>query len=137
MMEQIPSVVVVILNWNNAPATLACLDSVAQVEYPNYRVLVVDNGSEDGSVDQIRTVWPEVELLETGANLGYAGGNNVGIRCALAMGAEYICLLNNDVVVEPTFLRELVRAALTDPQVALLGPKILAPGFSGLLSPPE
>jgi hypothetical protein len=119
-----PHVTVIVLSWNNATDTLACLDSLAAVEYPDYRVLVVDNGSEDGSPDQIRDAWPEIELLETGANLGYAGGNNAGIRRALAQGADYVCLLNNDLTVAPDFLGELVRTAESDPQAGLLGPKV-------------
>lgn len=128
-----PRVVTVVLNWNNAADTLACLDSLAQVEYPSHVVLVVDNGSTDGSAERIRAAWPGIEVIESGANLGYAGGNNLGIRHALAMGADYVCVLNNDVLVEPGFLAPLVDAAEADPQVALAGPKVLQRGTPGSL----
>jgi GT2 family glycosyltransferase len=81
-----PSVAIIILNWNNPADNLARLRSVAALEYPAERlqVIVVDNGSTDDSVARIRAAYPDVTLIETGANLGYAGGNNVGIRYALA-----------------------------------------------------
>jgi len=101
---------IVVLNWNNAPDTIECLESVRRLDYPNYGVLVVDNGSTDGSVDRIRTKHPEVEIIETGQNMGYAGGNNAGIRRALVRGVEYICILNNDVAVAPDFLTPLLAA---------------------------
>lgn len=103
-----PRVALIILNWNNAPDTLACLESVLQSDYPNYHILIVDNGSTDDSAAQIRAAYPDIALLETGANLGYAGGNNVGIRRALTRDAEHVCILNNDVIVAPGFLRPLV-----------------------------
>jgi GT2 family glycosyltransferase len=105
-----PMVTLVILNWNNAPDTIECLESASLLDYPNYRVLVVDNGSTDGSASRIRTAHADVEIIETGENLGYAGGNNVGVRRALTRRMEYICILNNDVKVAPDFLTELVSA---------------------------
>ena len=105
-----PSVAVIVLNWNNAPDTLECLESLSHLDYPNYRVIVVDNGSDDGSEEIIRARFPEVEVLQTGRNLGYAGGNNVGIRYALAQGVDYIAILNNDVTVAPDFLLHLCSA---------------------------
>lgn len=120
----IPRVAILILNWNNAPDTIACLESLGAVDYPACRVLVVDNGSTDGSVAAIRAAFPEVEILETGENLGYAGGNNVGIRYALERGAEYVWLLNDDVTVAPESLSILVAVALSNRDAAFLGPKI-------------
>ena len=120
-----PHVAIIVLNWNNAIDTLACLDSLEMIKYPAYSVLVVDNGSTDDSVAQIKAALPRIEILETGENLGYAGGNNVGIRHALAQGADYVCMLNNDVTVAPDFLSELVQVAEADPRAGLLGPKVL------------
>jgi GT2 family glycosyltransferase len=99
---------IVILNWNNASDTIECLASFRRLDYPNYHILVVDNGSTDGSVGRIQAEHPEIEIIETGENLGYAGGNNAGIRQALAQGVEYICILNNDVTVAPDFLSRLL-----------------------------
>lgn len=118
-----PAVHVIILNWNNAPDTLACLESVCRMEYPNFSVLVVDNGSTDDSVEVICGRYPEVEVVLTGANLGYAGGNNVGIRRALVDGTEYVCVLNNDTEVAPSFLSALVEA-MDDPRIGIAGPLV-------------
>ena len=98
-------VTVVILNWNNPGDTIACLRSVTALNYPAVLTLVVDNGSMDDSVVRICASFPEIEIIEAGANLGYAGGNNTGIRHALKDAAEFVCILNNDVTVEPGFSR--------------------------------
>ena len=117
-------VLIVILNWNNAPDTIECLESVGRLDYPNCHVLVVDNGSTDGSVGRIRNEQPEVEIVETGENLGYTGGNNVGIEHALSQGCDYVWLLNDDVVVAPDSLSALIKWAMARPQAGLLGPKV-------------
>jgi GT2 family glycosyltransferase len=106
-----PLVAVVILNWRKPAETLACLRSLEQCTYPSIEVIVVDNGSGDDSVALIRQDYPNLQILKTGANLGYAGGNNVGIRHALEHGAEAVLVLNNDIVVAPDFLEPLVDAA--------------------------
>lgn len=122
-----PRVEIVILNWNGKEDTLRCLESVGHIGYPNVHVTVVDNGSSDGSVDAIRTrpASSQMTIIENRENLGYAGGNNVGIRRALEQGAEYIWLLNNDTVVEPDALDILIRAAKENPSAGVLGPKVL------------
>jgi GT2 family glycosyltransferase len=119
-----PSVWVIILNWNNAADTLACLESVFRSDYPNFHVLVVDNGSTDGSPEAVRAAYPTVTLIENGANLGYAEGNNVGIRHALAHGADYVLLLNNDTLVAPDMLAKLLAVAEADAQIGIVGPLI-------------
>lgn len=120
-----PRVAIVILNWNGKEDTLECLRSVMNLDYGNFEVIVVDNGSSDGSVAEIRAQFPEVAVVETGQNLGYAGGNNVGIKRALAAGAEYVLLLNNDTVVAQDMLRELVDATRRLPDNAVVGCAIL------------
>lgn len=117
-------IAVIVLNWNGRDDTLQCLDSLAAVDYDNFEVLVVDNGSSDGSVAAIRAEFPHVAVIETGENLGYAGGNNVGIRVALARDAELMLLLNNDTVVDPRFLSELAAAAGDAPTAGVFGAKI-------------
>jgi GT2 family glycosyltransferase len=119
-----PRVAVVVLNWNGRDDTLACLESLRAVDYPNWEVLVVDNGSQDDSVDAIRKRHPEALLIEAGDNLGFAGGNNLGLEAALERGAEFILLLNNDTTVAPDLLGELVRAAHAHPEAAVLSGKI-------------
>jgi hypothetical protein len=119
-----PLVGVVVLNWNNPLDTEACLASVARLDYPNRHIIVVDNGSTDDSVARIRRSHPGVELLETGANLGYGEGNNVGIRRALERGAEFVLLLNNDTEVAPSMLSGLVAVAAADPRIGMAGPLV-------------
>lgn len=119
-----PSVTIVILNWNNAPDTLACLESVSALDHPNYDVVVVDNGSADDSVELLLSRHPSLELLPTGKNLGYAGGNNVGISRALADGADYVCVLNNDTLVAPEFLSALVGQMEAEPRIGIAGPLV-------------
>lgn len=125
-----PLVWVVILNYNGAPDTLNCLDSLARTDYPNFRVLVVNNGSTDDSVSRLKAALthPRVELLANPQNLGYAGGNNRGIEKALAAGADYVFILNNDTIVEPGSLAALVEAMERDPKVGIAGCPLFGPG---------
>ena len=115
---------VIIVNWNGWEDTIACLDSCAGLDYANREVIVVDNGSTNDSVERIRGAHPDVTLLETGENLGFAGGNNVGIRAAIANGAEYVWLLNNDTTIEPAALSALVEAMEDEPDAGIAGSKI-------------
>jgi len=119
-----PSVFLIVLNWNNAPDTLECLRSLVRASYSGLRVTVVDNHSDDGSAEAIRREFPNLPLLETTANLGYAGGNNVGIRYALAQGADLIGILNNDTVVDPGFLEPLLAACAPGTRPAVSCPLI-------------
>jgi GT2 family glycosyltransferase len=118
-------IAVVLVNWNGASDTLATLASLDQaVGAESLRVIVVDNGSTDGSPERLRKERPGLELVETGANLGFAGGNDAGIRKALeAPEVGWVLLLNTDVDVDPGFLAPLVHAC-EDPQVGAAGPKI-------------
>jgi GT2 family glycosyltransferase len=97
-------ITIVVLNWNRRDDTLACVESLAQARADGARVLVVDNGSRDGSVDAIRQRFPDIQVIALPENRGYAGGNNVGIRAALEGGADGVLLLNNDARVSPDFL---------------------------------
>ncbi|WP_218916438.1 glycosyltransferase family 2 protein [Calidithermus chliarophilus] len=116
-----PSVHIVILNWNGWQDTVACISSLQALDYPNYRILVVDNGSTDGSVHEIRRAAPDVTVVSTGANLGFAGGNNVGIRSAVEHGADYVWLLNNDTVVDKGALSALVEVAESNGAIGAVG----------------
>lgn len=119
-----PLVVALILNWNGCADTLACLESLQQQTYPALTPLVVDNGSSDGSAAAIHAAFPDVHLIETGANLGFCAGNNVGLKWALAQGADYVLMLNNDTWFDPAMTSELVAAANDDAAIGLAGPKI-------------
>lgn len=108
-------VVSIILNWNGAPHTAACLRSLAGLEGVDHVPLVVDNGSTDGSVARLRAEFPELWIVETGANLGFGGGVNHGIAAAISAGADFLWLLNNDTTVAPDALRELIAALRVRP----------------------
>jgi GT2 family glycosyltransferase len=122
-----PLVLVVLLNWNSLDETRTAVASVLRMNYPNFRVLIVDNGSHDGSVVELRKLVDErVELLESPTNTGYTGGCNLGMERGLAMGAKYIWLLNNDAVVGSTVLSSIVSVAESDKSVGLVTPQIAA-----------
>jgi GT2 family glycosyltransferase len=95
---------IVVLNWNGWRDTIACLGSLSRLDDPDHAVIVVDNGSDDDSVERIRASDPAVTIVETARNLGFAGGCNVGIRHALERGASFVWLLNNDTIVAPDSL---------------------------------
>ena len=116
-----PNVCVVILNWNGTEDTLACLRSVDRLQYPNFSVLVVDNGSSRESLDALRAGLGTATLLENGANLGSALGRKRGIEWALGRGAEYVFLLDDDTVVDPACLTALVEIAQHDASVGIAG----------------
>jgi GT2 family glycosyltransferase len=116
-------VVAVVLSWNRHDDTLACLRSL--VGEPGLSTIVVDNASTDGTVDSVRSGFPGVELIVNDSNLGFSAGNNIGIRRALELGADWVLVLNNDVEVEAGFLAPLLDEASRRRDVAALSPKIL------------
>lgn len=166
-----PKVSIIILNWNGWKDTIECLESLYQITYPNYDVIVVDNGSEDQSIEKVKEYCDgmiEVEskffkydpgnkpistmeyareevtdgrggdreffdlpsnkrllIVENEKNYGFAEGNNIGMGYVQeALGSDYILLLNNDVVVDPQFLTELVMIAERDGRIGFIGPKV-------------
>jgi hypothetical protein len=119
-----PLVYCIILNLNGKELLLETVASVRQMTYPNFRIIVADNGSSDGSPNAVRAQHPETILLENGKNLGFGEGNNVGMRHALAHGADWVFLLNNDILVDPALLTQLMNIASADASIGILGPKI-------------
>jgi GT2 family glycosyltransferase len=109
-------VVIIILNWNGGADTVACLESLAAADLQGASVLVVDNGSRDGSIAEVRARFPEQRILALPENRGYAGGNNAGMQAALDEGAAGVLLLNNDTRVAPDFLGPLLRAMADSPR---------------------
>jgi GT2 family glycosyltransferase len=118
-----PKVAIIILNWNGKKDTIECLESLKKITYPNYGIILVDNGSNDGSFEYFKEKYPYIEIIENGKNLGFAEGNNVGIRSALSNSADYVLLLNNDIEVDAEFLTELVNVGESDKSIGFVGPK--------------
>ena len=112
-----PDVVCVIINWNGWEDTIKCLDALERCTYSCLKIVVVDNGSTNDSVTRIRNAHPDILLMEAGKNLGFSGGNNIGIRYALEQRAEYIWLLNNDTDPAQDALSALMAKALTDKRI--------------------
>jgi GT2 family glycosyltransferase len=131
MME--PMVAIVVLNWNGADDTIACLHSLETELSPSIRVLVVDNGSTDGSVERIRDIFPETELLTLPQNIGYAGGNNAGFRRVVERQAEFVIFLNNDTIVERGFALPLIQTLQSSASAGIAVPKILYHDKPGML----
>ena len=117
-----PTVHAILLNWNRAEDTLACVASLLAADYAPLQVLVVDQASQDRSPARIRARFPMVDVLELAQNVGFAAGMNHGIVHALGQGATHLLLLNNDTWVDPGMIRALL-AALT-PGVGMVGPVI-------------
>lgn len=126
-----PLVSAVVVNWNGVDCVDACLASLLSQTWPALEVIVVDNGSSDGSRELLRSRYgSRITLIESPVNLGFAGGNNLGIRAA--KGA-YVVLLNNDAVAEANWVGALVRAAEADAHVGMCASKILVLGGKGLI----
>lgn len=115
---------IILLNLNGYEDTRDCLASLRKVRYSNFEVIVVDNGSKDDSAGRLQQEFPEIKVIRSQANLGFAEGNNIGIQEALGAGAAYVLLLNNDTIVAPSFLADLVNVGEADSGIGILGPMI-------------
>jgi GT2 family glycosyltransferase len=122
--KRLPSVLIIVLCYNGVTLTLDCLESLRRLEYTSVDILIVDNASHDDTPATVRARFPEVIVIESGANLGFAAGNNVGLRYALEQGYDYALLLNNDTEVAPDFLNRLVQTAEADSTIGAIGPMI-------------
>ena len=125
------SLAIIIVSYNVRDELLACLDSVVghTAPYPT-QIVVVDNASSDGTVEAVRTRWPEVRAIEAGGNLGFARANNIGIN---ATQSEFVLLLNPDTICPPGALPALVRGLASHPEAAAAGPRLIdADGFPEL-----
>lgn len=118
---------IVVPNWNGKAELARCLPSLLKQTVPA-QVVVVDNGSSDGSSHFIKSKFPEVTLIELSRNHGFTGGVNAGIRHALAEGADYIALFNNDAVAEPDWLKHLLTRIKKDPKIGIVTGKLLKTG---------
>ncbi|GHE53348.1 glycosyltransferase family 2 protein [Roseivirga thermotolerans] len=118
------SIAIVIVNWNSFYVTAQCLESLKTVNYPRFEIILIDNGSSDGSGNRLKEKFPEVTLIESRKNLGFTGGNNLGIQYALDVDHDLVMLLNNDTVVTPWFIRYLTNRLISE-NLAAIQPKIM------------
>ncbi|TMC40772.1 MAG: glycosyltransferase family 2 protein [Chloroflexi bacterium] len=119
-----PSVSIIVLNWNGRPYLAECLGSLRSQTYDGpYQVVLVDNGSQDGSADYVEASFPGVRLIRSAVNLGFAAGNNLAAR---QLDTDLLAFLNNDTRTEPTWLDELVQSVTVAPDVACAGGRILS-----------
>lgn len=119
-----PQVYILLLNWNSYADTAKCLRSLKKIDFKNFKVIVVDNGSKDKSAERVEKEFNDIILIKNNKNLGFAEGNNIAIRYALKEGADYVYLLNNDTEVEKNVLNELVKVAESDEKIGMVGSKI-------------
>ena len=123
-MNDYPLVYIVLVNYNGYELTKDCLVSLDAIKYINSKIIVIDNASTDSSAEKLSEM-EGIDFIANGTNDGFVGGNNIGIKFALERGAKYILLLNNDTIVEPDFLNELVLAMETDQKIGVTGCKIM------------
>lgn len=114
----------VTLSWNRKADTLACLESLLSMDPPADGIILVDNASTDGTPQAVASLFPSVKVLVNDENLGFAGGMNVGLRAAMASGAFYVFLLNNDTWVAPDILAQLLSVASESDTIGAVAPKI-------------
>jgi hypothetical protein len=119
-----PKASIIIPNWNGKIFLIDCLESLFKIDYSNYQIIIVDNGSIDGSAEFVKKEFPKVFLIENKKNLGFAAACNQGIKRAIVDGADYILLLNNDTVVSPDFLEKMIAAGESDKKIGIIGAKI-------------
>jgi len=119
-----PKVVVATLTWNQKADVLECLGTLTKLDYPNYEIVVIDNGSTDGTFESVQRQFPQVHIVRNSENLGCAEGVNGEIRYALQAGADYLFIIANDATVEPSTLSELIRVAERDPKIGMVHPKV-------------
>jgi hypothetical protein len=116
---------IVTLGYNHIDDTLECLQSLSASEGGPYALLFVDNASTDGSPEKVRAAFPIAHVLENGANLGFARGFNEGLKYAAAHGAQYVFMINNDTIVDPACVKNLLADAEANPDAGIWVPKIL------------
>lgn len=121
-----PTVFIVVLNFNGKDTLNGCLSSLYQSDYPEFEVVVVDNDSKDGSFEQAKQFFSRAHFIKNDTNLGFAKGNDVGIRFALEKFADYVFILNNDAFVEKTTLSILIQTMKRNPNIGIASPLIFS-----------
>ena len=119
-----PSVVAVVLSHERPDQTVRCLRSLESNTYPNLQVLVLDTGHTRGGAEEIRQACPGAQIVMLERNLGYTGGNNVGLKLALRRRAAWVLLVNDDVVVDPNCVSRLIESGQSDERIGMVGPTV-------------
>ncbi len=119
--SQFPLVSIITINYNQSAVTCQLLESLRKISYPNIEIFVIDNASPNDKPQAIKEAFPEINLVQSNENLGFAGGNNLCVRKA---SGKYLLFLNNDTEVAPNFLEPLVEKCESDPQIGAVSPKI-------------
>ncbi|HBP00829.1 MAG: Glycosyl transferase family 2 [Candidatus Moranbacteria bacterium GW2011_GWE1_49_15] len=127
-----PKVFAIVLNYNGQDCLVPCLDSLYQSDYANLEIVVVDNASKDGSLENAREKFPKIHFIKNSENVGFACGNNVAIRFALEKMADYVFLLNNDATVQIDTISNLVKEAEENPDLGMASPIILSADGNGV-----
>jgi len=122
--QEKPRIAVVILNWNGYEDTSECIISLQKITYKNYKIIVVDNGSDAEEFNKLKNNFPKIKVLRSDVNLGFTGGNNLGIKYSLEEKVDYILLLNNDTIVESNFLEPLLDAYEKNKNAGIVAPQI-------------
>lgn len=117
------SVNIIVLNWNQKDFSIKCIASLKETTYKNKRIIFVDNGSDDGSSESVKSLHPDVEIIQSKNNLGYAGGNNFGFS-AIKHASKFTIFLNNDTFVDPSFIEPLISELENNPRSMQTVPKI-------------
>ena len=131
--DSLPTVAIVVLNYNGKKLTENCLRSLEASPYPFKSIFVVDNASTDGSVAYLRSHFPTITFIENKQNLGVTGGRNSGFKAAATRGADFIFSLDNDARIDPYAIDELIAVAVKNPRIGIVGPKTYHGDDSGLL----
>ena len=119
-----PLLSIILVNYKRPADTAECVVSLRKSTFRDFEIIVVENGSQDGSKEFLAQQFPDIHLIASETNLGFAEGNNLGIRYALQQNGRYILLLNNDTLVDEHMLEVLVETMGQQPTVGILGAKI-------------
>jgi GT2 family glycosyltransferase len=119
-----PLIYIIVLSWNRCDETIKCIESLERQSYLHFRILVIDNGSTDGSAGALNALGDRIDLIASPENLGYAGGNNLAMRQAFEKGASYVWLFNSDAVAGPEVLSQMVAVCEADRGIGLASPLI-------------
>jgi GT2 family glycosyltransferase len=119
---RVPHVTIIVVTYKGRSDTLECLESLSHLTYPNHKVIVVDQNSQDGTPDAVRTQYGQVQVVENLVNNGFTGGSNLGLATALKRPTEYVFLLNNDTLVEPEIVEKLITPMEEDSTIGIISP---------------